>query len=606
MRCLGLGHNFPVLSPETIQQLCHQNIKYFVNGFDFVLAVNHTNMVYGWGSNDQGQLAQQYKIDKLRPEIISYLNDKNIIQISCGFHHTLALTSDGRVYAWGRNDFGQIGCGNNNDMICTPIELLFGDFKIQSVYCFYNSSFAITSDGHVFSWGQNKNHKLGLNITDDKLLNPRLISTISGVKALNCNVMSIDGNNASGSQLSQTMASLDSSLSAMDISDDEDQEFHNNHYIDTFDQLEEIGRGGFGTVFKVKHKIDKMFYAIKKVTYTEISDDHKHKHRVLKEVKSLVTVRSEYVVQYYSSWLDNNTKQLYIQMEYCSQSLRTVLETKGPAFGRQSPAEPMNIHEYYISGEIFNELLEGVQFLHELKPQIIHRDLKPDNVLIVNGFSGHNNSRRFIKLGDFGLATVHDPSRPTASRYKHTPIGTLGFVAPESRSNWTKHKDDIDIHAFKMAANWKQRPECREVLAKHNKWSIDKTVVAKQNNFNERSALELLGYSPQYNWLILNMKFADSTMIVVRICIIHFTHQFVSDVYPKLPSLLQSLHNYMSVSNLYVESFTTVLLAWHRYLSFKHGYEFKNWINKVPTPILLLTLWAISLTLSVPHLAIDY
>ncbi|CAG2103613.1 unnamed protein product [Medioppia subpectinata] len=208
---------------------------------------------------------------------------------------------------------------------------------------------------------------------------------------------------------------------------------------DEFGEPEPIGRGGFGVVYKVKHNSSDEVYAIKTVTFLASSDAHKL--RVLNEVKSLENVRSEYVVQYYTSWIDNN--RLYIQMEYCPQSLRTVLADKALAFGRQS-ADPMNLFEYYISCEIFKELLECVQYLHELNPRVIHRDLKPDNVLIANKLSGdNNNSRRFIQLCDFGLATVHDPSRHTDSRYQHSAVGTYKYRAPEVSHRQYNHKADI-------------------------------------------------------------------------------------------------------------------------------------------------------------------
>ncbi|CAG2168293.1 unnamed protein product [Oppiella nova] len=68
-------------------------------------------------------------------------------------------------------------------------------------------------------------------------------------------------------------------------------------------------------------------------------------------------------------------------MELCSESLQNILQRKPQEFGRQS-GEPLNCYEYFISCEIFREILECVQYLHELNPQIIHRDLKPDNILI--------------------------------------------------------------------------------------------------------------------------------------------------------------------------------------------------------------------------------
>ncbi|CAG2179802.1 unnamed protein product [Oppiella nova] len=67
---------------------------------------NHHN----WGHNRWGQLARDRtpKGVYLKPERISYFDDKDVQQISCGYHHSLALTSNGQVYGWGLNTEGQI------------------------------------------------------------------------------------------------------------------------------------------------------------------------------------------------------------------------------------------------------------------------------------------------------------------------------------------------------------------------------------------------------------------------------------------------------------------------------------------------------------------
>ncbi|CAG2120478.1 unnamed protein product, partial [Medioppia subpectinata] len=267
-----------------------------------------------------------------------------------------------------------------------------------------------------------------------------------------------------------------------------------------------IGSGSFGTVFKVKHRLDDKIYAVKRVQFGDISEETKQ--IVLKEANSLSKLDSDFVVKYEDSYLESN--YLYIQMEFYSQSLRTVLKDKAIVFERQ-PEDQMNVFEYFISCEIFKELLECVEYLHESDPPVIHRNLKPENILIDLNFT----SNRCVKLCDFGLATDHNTHRQIVSPFVHSVCGTFGYIAPEVlMGKEYDHKSDIyslsiigeelfgiDLQDWKLIEAkkllfkkciqsiygtlldmmstpfWRQRPECREVLAKHNEWSIDKTVV---------------------------------------------------------------------------------------------------------------------------------
>ncbi|CAG2171689.1 unnamed protein product [Oppiella nova] len=169
-------------------------------------------------------------------------------------------------------------------------------------------------------------------------------------------------------------------------------------------------------------RFDEHIYAVKRVELKDSSEDYMN--RILNEVKNLGKVRSEYVVQYYNSWLETNF--LYIQMEFCSQNLRNILEIKPKEFDRDL-GEAMSSYEYFISCEIFRQILESVQYLHELNPQIIHRDLKPDNILI----DGNGRNGRFVKLCDFGVAKVHQKNiNKTYDKYT-TGVGTPKYQAPE-------------------------------------------------------------------------------------------------------------------------------------------------------------------------------
>ncbi|CAG2166066.1 unnamed protein product, partial [Oppiella nova] len=203
-----------------------------------------------------------------------------------------------------------------------------------------------------------------------------------------------------------------------------------------FIQLSQIGSGAFGSVYQVHNVNDKSNYAVKIINTNDFSDEEIA--RTFNEAKNLAKVNSIYSVKYYDSWPEGDS--YYIQMELCSDSLKNILQHKPQEFNRQF-GEPMNCYEYFISCEIFREILECVQYLHELNPQIIHRDLKPDNILIDrNGRNG-----RFVKLCDFGLATVHQKSIHLFTSNKHTSgVGTLGYTAPEVLLSKTyDHKCDI-------------------------------------------------------------------------------------------------------------------------------------------------------------------
>ncbi len=166
--------------------------------------------------------------------------------------------------------------------------------------------------------------------------------------------------------------------------------------------------------------------------------DSQNLEDILKEVKILSSLSEVHVVRYFDSWIENNN--LYIQMELCSHNLKKVIEEKPKCFERQS-SEAMNSIEFYISCQLFKELLESVGYLHESNPPIIHRDLKPHNILITE----ESRNGRFLKLCDFGLATFD--SLRTAP---HTVgKGTPKYMAPEvSNTHGYGYNTKADIYSL--------------------------------------------------------------------------------------------------------------------------------------------------------------
>ncbi|XP_054154062.1 stress-activated protein kinase alpha-like [Oppia nitens] len=91
-------------------------------GCDFALCITSDQQIYSWGLNYNNQLGRHISDKYSKPAVITYLSDIYIIDITSGSHHSLALSSDGTVYGWGLNTYGQCGCGQQqNDCIKTPI-----------------------------------------------------------------------------------------------------------------------------------------------------------------------------------------------------------------------------------------------------------------------------------------------------------------------------------------------------------------------------------------------------------------------------------------------------------------------------------------------------
>ena len=131
-------------------------------------------------------------------------------------------------------------------------------------------------------------------------------------------------------------------------------------------------------------------------------------------------IKSDHVVKYINTWIDTKNN-IFIQMELCSDNLKNIIEKK-PGFFVRTVNDVMSHFEYYLTCIIFKQIIECVDFLHNLKPAVIHRDLKPANIL----FDKHDVSGKFFKLCDFGLAKLHDDRSHTTGM-----IGTMKYMAPE-------------------------------------------------------------------------------------------------------------------------------------------------------------------------------
>lgn len=144
----------PVLTPVQVEGL--SNVDAVCAGTTFSLALDNDGKVWAWGLNDEGQLGDGSTINSSTP--VEVIDIANISAIACGSDHSLAI-QDGKVKSWGLNDEGQLGDGSTRSS-SEPIDAT-GLKDIVYVAAGEYHSLAITCNGKVYVWGLNDEGQLG-------------------------------------------------------------------------------------------------------------------------------------------------------------------------------------------------------------------------------------------------------------------------------------------------------------------------------------------------------------------------------------------------------------------------------------------------------------
>ncbi len=182
-------------------------------------------------------------------------------------------------------------------------------------------------------------------------------------------------------------------------------------FLDDFQILKELGRGGFGTVYLAKHKVTEELRAMKIIQGTELSSIEEFT-RLFQEVKVLAALSHPGIVRLFSSFSYHG--KIVVMLEYIPG--RTLAKFLGgdETFGATGTANKP-ISEDSARG-LMAQLIDVTAYCHS--KQYIHRDLKLENVMLLES----PGSSPIVKLIDFGIAHKCD---------EVSGAGTLTYSAPE-------------------------------------------------------------------------------------------------------------------------------------------------------------------------------
>jgi alpha-tubulin suppressor-like RCC1 family protein len=129
------------------------NFIHIASKFDHSYGVKADGSLWAWGDNNFYQLGDGTNTGRASPQIIG----SNFVQVAAGRKHGIALKTDGSLWAWGNNDKGQLGDGTSTSRM-RPV-LVGRNFALIAAGDFHN--IAVKNDGSVWAWGDNTYGQLG-------------------------------------------------------------------------------------------------------------------------------------------------------------------------------------------------------------------------------------------------------------------------------------------------------------------------------------------------------------------------------------------------------------------------------------------------------------
>ncbi|QWB99390.1 hypothetical protein KHQ88_04290 [Mycoplasmatota bacterium] len=170
----GSNQNTPVDITDNFNLEENEKIVYISAGRDNNAIITSMNRVFTFGVNAYGQLGNgeinnPWEETIYTPQDITdafELEDDYIVKIDLGNNHSMALSAYGQVFAWGDNEYGQLGIGDEDEQVLEPMNITdqfdLDEDQIIDIEVGYNHSGVLSETGRVFVFGDNSLGQLGI------------------------------------------------------------------------------------------------------------------------------------------------------------------------------------------------------------------------------------------------------------------------------------------------------------------------------------------------------------------------------------------------------------------------------------------------------------
>ncbi|EJD47872.1 Pkinase-domain-containing protein [Auricularia subglabra TFB-10046 SS5] len=200
--------------------------------------------------------------------------------------------------------------------------------------------------------------------------------------------------------------------------------------LDNYEPLEVIGTGSFGTIRKVRRKLDGQIFARKELNFERMTE--RDRKQIVAEVNILKDLDHEHIVRYHDRFVDRDNGILYIVMEYCGGGDLAAIIQRCRREGTMLPEDTiwsyflqivLALHQCHHPGvKVHTGTTPASPDTHDAvtkqRGQVLHRDIKPENVFL--------NGDGVVKMGDFGLS-----KQLASASFANTYVGTPYYMSPE-------------------------------------------------------------------------------------------------------------------------------------------------------------------------------
>ena len=138
----------------------------YVTDYSLIDQKAMTGSLWTWGDNAYGALGDD-TIDRISSPVQTVSAGTNWKSVAAGRYHTAAIKTDGTLWTWGLNSYGELG-NNTTDDKSSPIQTVTGGTNWKLVAGGPYHTAAIKTDGTLWLWGENNTGALGDDTIDDK------------------------------------------------------------------------------------------------------------------------------------------------------------------------------------------------------------------------------------------------------------------------------------------------------------------------------------------------------------------------------------------------------------------------------------------------------